>query len=136
MQKLSGVSKCLPQKHCRERMFVFLEGRFILPDGAAAPFAAAPLTAAPSRAFMRFDTSCLPPNDISPSPTTKAGEYAPRLILRGRAVSVLARSETMKKSWCCMAAMDGGEMVSGMGKRRRNRIIRLRQDPDRGVKLL
>jgi len=38
----------------------------------AAPAAA--LTAAPSRTFMRLDTSCRPPKEISPSPTTSAGE--------------------------------------------------------------
>lgn len=70
--------------------------------GAGAPFAAAPLTAAPSRAFMRFATSCFPPNDISPSPTTSAGEYAPRLMLRGRAIMLLAKSETIMNNWECM----------------------------------
>jgi hypothetical protein len=59
---------------------------------AAKAFAtAAPETAAPSRAFIRFDTSCLPPNDISPSPTTKAGEYAPKLMLSGTAMTELAK---------------------------------------------
>lgn len=80
--------------------------------GAAAPacpFAAAPDTAAPSRAFIKFDTSCLPPNDISPSPTTKAGEYAPKLMLRGRALIDDARSETRRMN--CMVTV-GEETVT------------------------
>ena len=45
---------------------------------------------APPRVVIIFDTSASPPNDIPPSPTTKAGEKAPRLMLRGREVTEVA----------------------------------------------
>lgn len=70
--------------------------------GAACPLAAAPETAAPSRAFIRLETSCFPPNEISPSPTTRAGEYAPRLMLSGRALRPPNKAKA-KKDWYCMA---------------------------------
>jgi hypothetical protein len=72
---------------------------------------------------IKFDTSCLPPKLISPSPvglvsnlsraawknrgyvpTTRAGEYAPRLIFRGRAAArpakaMMAYLTILSKSW-------------------------------------
>ena len=50
-----------------------------------------------SREFMRLDKSYLFPNDILPSPATKVGDYAPRLMLRGKAEKFVSKTEVTKK---------------------------------------
>ncbi len=72
--------------------------------GAAYPLATAPETVATSRAFIRLETSCFPPNEISPSLTTRAGEYAPRLMLSGRALRPPNKAKATK-DWYCITVI-------------------------------
>jgi hypothetical protein len=55
-----------------------------------AVFAVSVPTDTPTSLLTIASADSVPPNDISPSPTTKAGEYAPRLMFKGRAKIAVA----------------------------------------------
>jgi hypothetical protein len=63
---------------------------------AASPRAAAEYVDTQDRVSRRAKASSTTPNEISPSPTTKAGEYAPRLIFKRRDNTVEAAWKAMK----------------------------------------
>lgn len=73
---------------------------------------AAELAAAPCRVFIKFVTDSVPLNPIAPSPTTSAGEYAPMLMFKGAAMTVVAATRARRVKLYCML----GEYFSNRSK--------------------
>lgn len=62
----------------------------------------------PCKVSTNAAASAPPPKEISPSPTTSAGEYAPRLMLRGRATTEAAAPRMSILVKYCMAMVFDG----------------------------